>query len=521
MTCGAGLALLGRGSIELTGGSVSCTPDPLWAFVPLRLQFDGVSGSNSFIDSSSSAKSVSIAGGTPVLTDTPSVFGKTVGDFRAINSSISTPWTADMVFGTGPFSLSCHLIIASNGTSSPILRFGENSGARIALTLDAGNNVLFIALSTTGVVLINLTAAVGLPLNTLTHIAVARAVAGGPVVIYVDGIASTSGTPVATFDYNGATLFHCGKTPYSSNPPRWYIRGVDLTIGACRFPGSFAVPDKPICDGAGGMLPVPPPTTVPPSTYTDPLWSSVLFLSAMDLTKINEKTDVAYTLDSAAVTAVNTFDGAGALLCEYPPVSPTSTPFAPSELTAATQRGVFGGCVEFFIRVDSWAAWTSGPCKWANLVQQDDALGEVAWALGIADEGGVPCLQLFSHYINPTTFQEVWKRTQIGAAAPVDGLWHHVAVDFRLSGLTQVMVLYVDGTQQAALTAPAYAAGLPLQFCGQTIFDIVEGVGTYISLPSPALSSTTFDGALDELRVTAHSRYSSNFTAPHYAFSRS
>ena len=245
----------------------------------------------------------------------------------------------------------------------------------------------------------------------------------------------------------------------------------------------------------------------------------------MDLTKINDKTGVAYTLDSASVTATDPFDGAGALACVYPPSAPTSTPFEPPELAGVTLRGSSGGCVEFWLRPDAWEPWVSGAFRWANLAQQDSSTGDPLWALGIVDErqsdGSVaPCLQLFSHYLDGSTYLETWRRTQAALLLPFDGLWHQIALDFRYySGFAQTLVLYLDGVELAALTAPSYTAGETIQFGGQTVFAPLEGVSPYTA---PAgITSSTFDGALDEIRVTASSRYSGPFVVPHYAFPRS
>ncbi len=537
MTCGAGLTLLGRGGRELSGSGAACVVDPYYSGDPtgetlLLVHGDGVDGAQVFTDSSSHARTFTVVGtGVVTETDSEAFNGSSIRnalDASYIIATLSTPiGVADLFtleffiqiiagvgipgsYGSGGRGAVIRCLIASavrlefcgalSGATQHVVGYRSDFG----FMTDAGASLQ------------------GSKTNAeRCHIAVTRETPG-QIKVWADGfLARTLNTSEVQFD----RIAVGNQSGYLASITGARIEELRVTRGVARYTATFTPPTLPYCSSSLPSYEIdPPPTTIPPGTYTDSQWASVRFLSAMDLTKVNLKTSVAYTQDSAAVTATDPFDGAGALACVYPPESPTSTPFSPVELATLTLRGASGSCVEMWVRLDAWTAWTSGAYKWANLVQQDDLGGDPAWAVGIADElaDGVvtPCLQLFSHYIDRRSYLEIWRRTWARAAFPVDGQWHHLAVDFRsYSGFVTTIVVYLDGAAIAALTAPDYTVGQTLQFAGQTTFDIVEGTGIYTT---PAgLSSTTFDGALDEVRVTEASRYPSNFTVPHYAFPRS
>ena len=530
MTCGAGLTLLGRGGRELVGSGTACVPDPYYnGPVPHTvLLLHG----ETMADSSSEPKTVTPIGSAAVST-AQSKFGGSSYLFNGTTDRLSLPAHADFNFGSGAYTIEAWMLSTDVATKNRFL-FSEAENitggfAYMYLGVLVDGTLQAYVQPTTGGGGPVLASSPGLITTGGWH-HVALSVAGSNALLFYDGVlvatsASWVAFPDAKVQNVSVGAIGNGFTDGSAGMWSGYIEELRITKGAARYTIDFTTDTVAFCNSGDPPYTIdPPPTTVPPETYVDLLWPSVRFLSAMDLTKVNLKTSVAYTQDSAAVTATDPFDGAGALACVYPPESPTSTPFSPAELATLTLRGASGSCVEMWVRLDAWATWTSGAYKWANLVQQDDLGGDPAWAVGIADElvDGVvtPCLQLFSHYIDRRSYLEIWRRLQRGAAFPVDGQWHHLAVDFRsYSGFVTTIVVYLDGAAIAALTAPDYTVGQTLQFAGQTTFDIVEGTGIYTT---PAgLSSTTFDGALDEVRVTEASRYPSNFTVPHYAFPRS
>lgn len=518
MTCGAGLALLGRGGREFafTGSS-----DPHWADVLLLLHFNGADASTTFTDSSSYNRTLTIFDGTPELDTAQSMFGSSASLYGG-TGNVRLRWDISGAEWDAPnWTFECfYRRTSAAGSPDGILYY------RTGLGLQVRNSPYDFALTDTFSILADtVTQTV---LGTWCHLAVSVQTVGitRTAYLFIDGVLEDtySVTNSSLELTSSATPAEIGRTSDIGFAQLYaHLDEVRITA-ACRYTTTFTIPAEAYPDYDEAVV-TPPPTTVPPVTYTDAYWTSVLFLSAMDLTKVNDKTSVAYTLDSASVTATGPFDGAGALACVYPPSAPTSTPFEPPELAGVTLRGSSGGCVEFWLRPDAWEPWVSGAFRWANLAQQDSSAGDPLWALGIADErqsdGSVaPCLQLFSHYLDGSTYLETWRRTQAALLLPFDGLWHHIALNFSYyGGLAQTLVLYLDGVALIALTAPSYTAGETIQFGGQTVFAPVEGVSPYTTPAS--ITSSTFDGALDEIRVTASSRYSDPFVVPHYAFPRS
>jgi len=360
-----------------------------------------------------------------------------------------------------------------------------------------------------------------------THFAVVRS--GSTVSVYRDGTLVSSGTSSATLNFQHLELgrFRPGGDLYLTG----YIEEFRLTKGVARYTGNFTPKLMAFCNSSLPPYEIePPPSTVPPETYTDPLWASVRFLSAMDLTKVNLKTSVAYTQDSAAVTATDPFDGAGALACVYPPASPTSTPFDPSASMTLPSYPP-GLTIEFWLRVDSWETWTSGAYKWANLCQVDNAsdVDAPAFALAIVDElvdgEVVPCFQVYGYHFSAYSFYLHYNLSKKGLRVPVDGAWHNITIAFRYySPFTRwTATLYVDGAEQTGVYA---TPGIP-RFGGVIIPPNKVGQGyigfVYTNPVSPSITPTTFAGAVDEIRITAANRYDewNDFVVPHYAFPRS
>jgi len=523
MTCGAGLALLGRGGREFafTGSS-----DPYWADVLLLLHFNGADASTTFTDSSSYNRTLTIFDGTPELDTAQSMFGSSASLYGG-TGNVRIRWDISGAEWDAPnWTFECfYRRTAAAGSPDGILYY------RTGLGLQVRNSPYDFALTDTFSILADtVTQTV---LGTWCHLAVSVQTVGitRTAYLFIDGVLEDtySVTNSSLELTSSATPAEIGRTSDIGFAQLYaHLDEVRITA-ACRYTATFTVPAEAYPDYDEAVV-TPPPTTIPPVTYTDAYWASVLFLSAMDLTKVNDKTGIAYTLDSAAVTATDPFDGAGALACAYPPSAPTSTPFDPaSSMTFAyTSTGL---TIEFWLRVDSWTEWTSGAYKWANLCQVDNAFDADApnFALALADElvdgEVVPCFQVYGYhrsslngYVNYTLVKEALR-------AAVDGAWHNVTIAFRYYSpfARWNATLYIDGAEQTTLLA---SPGSP-RFSGVVVPPNKVGQGAvgfvYTSPISPAITPTTFAGAIDEIRITAADRYDewSPFVVPHYAFPRS
>lgn len=95
---------LGTGSYSSASGSVTPGSDPNFASVSLLLHMDGSSNSTTFTDSSSSAKTVT-AVSPAVISTTQSKFGGSSGYFSSTTSALTTPYAANLDFGSGDFTM--------------------------------------------------------------------------------------------------------------------------------------------------------------------------------------------------------------------------------------------------------------------------------------------------------------------------------------------------------------------------------------------------------------------------------
>lgn len=120
------------------------------------------------------------------------------------------------------------------------------------------------------------------------------------------------------------------------------------------------------------------------------------------------------------------------------------------------------------------------------------------------------------------------QRTICGTSSVLDNAWHHIAVQRQRSD--GAMSLYVDGTLQASATGAqgpdgdiSYPDnGTPGSFCGAGGNQPCTGSDPYLVLAAEkhdaGSSFPSYNGFLDELRLSNTLRYSSNFTRPSAPF---
>lgn len=186
---------LGRAGLRPKAATPS--GDPYWANVVLAAHMDGSNGSTSFSDSSSYGRVLS-AFGNAQITTSQSVFGGASATFDGTGDYIRTPYTSDLDFGSGDFTVECWIRVTAtrtyNGHICGTYTFGSVDGgtqnAGWGLSSSPGMAVSFgwspggtwqqLALTPDGV----------LTLNTWHHIAVSRV--GGTIKIFVDGVQKAS-----------------------------------------------------------------------------------------------------------------------------------------------------------------------------------------------------------------------------------------------------------------------------------------------------------------------------------------
>lgn len=228
---------------------VSTAGDSYFNSVSLLMHAEGTNGSSSFVDSSATPKTVSIANGTPTISTTQSKFGSS--SIRLVNTG-STANSSDslriasggasgpMDLSTGDFTIEFFMRAAAAQTTRLIM------GSANALT---GTGGWGIRLDSTGLVLLGNgngqgSAAWSWNTNTWYHVAVCRS--GSTTKIFVDGTQVGSNlTPTFVAESAGSYVYlgaHAGDSYNASYGFNGHLDEVRITKGVARYTANFTAP---------------------------------------------------------------------------------------------------------------------------------------------------------------------------------------------------------------------------------------------------------------------------------------
>jgi hypothetical protein len=240
--------------------------DQYYNNVNLLLRLTGSNGSTSFVDNSSSPKTMTANGNAQISTAQTKFSGGSLyldgnGDY------LTTPNTTSLLLGTNDFTIECFLYLTQNGTTAvgetyaPLIQLGnyfaENSNSRVFYSfiynVQAGNRLSFATKggNSFGVpdyygVSSN---AINIPLNTWAHVAVTRT--SNQIKFWYNG--SLVGTD-STYSWNSINL---NVTPGANNNlyigrqsgfssvdgAVWhfpgYLSNIRITNGVARYTGNF------------------------------------------------------------------------------------------------------------------------------------------------------------------------------------------------------------------------------------------------------------------------------------------
>jgi len=220
--------LVGVGEVgTVTAGNTNA--DPYFANVQLLLHMDGTSGSTSFPDSSTAARTVTVFGNAQVSTAVfkygdGSVVCDGAGDYLQTNTVLvasTTAWTAE--FWVYP---AFNATLRVNSTSGTVLNLG--------LRYDIGGAVRFLLTPTLspGLAVIDTTP---LAANTWAFIAAVNDVVAGQMRVYINGalvVTQTNKTLGANLRLSGPST-----TSLEGN-----IDEVRVTTGVARYTSNFTPP---------------------------------------------------------------------------------------------------------------------------------------------------------------------------------------------------------------------------------------------------------------------------------------
>ncbi|MEM7369683.1 MAG: LamG-like jellyroll fold domain-containing protein [Bacteroidota bacterium] len=151
--------------------------------------------------------------------------------------------------------------------------------------------------------------------------------------------------------------------------------------------------------------------------------------------------------------------------------------------------------------------WING-----NIILDRDRFNQER-AFGISIAGGVPVFGILDPFFNSQTI--------CGTTNVLDNVWHHIAVQRRLSD--GWIWLYVDGMLEAQADGPdgnvSYPDdGVPGNFCGGPCTNSDPFIVLGAEKHDAGAAFPSFNGFMDELRFSDVLRYTANFTPATSAF---
>ena len=240
--------------------------DQYYNNVNLLLRLTGSNGSTTFVDNSSSPKTMTANGNAQISTAQTKFSGGSLyldgnGDY------LTTPNTTSLLLGTNDFTIECFLYLTQNGTTgvgetyAPLIQLGnyfaDNSNSRVFYSfiynVQAGNKLSFSTKGGNGFgapdYYVASSNAINIPLNTWVHVAVTRT--SNQIKFWYNG--SLVGTD-STYSWNSINLnvtpgannnLYIGRMSGTSNldGALWYFPGylsnIRITNGVARYTGNF------------------------------------------------------------------------------------------------------------------------------------------------------------------------------------------------------------------------------------------------------------------------------------------
>lgn len=237
--------------------------DPQFNEVVLLLHMDGSDGSTTFTDSSSYARTATVNGNAQIDT-AQSKYGGAAGLFSGVQSGSGSSEVADCVIfsdsadysmGSSDWTMEVWVRQTSNAENMEIASHRDAGGSQPfwLFRLNTDGTVRFYFLNSGSQLITDVTTTNSISLNTWHHVAVVRS--SGSVAIYIDGVASGSGTNLSTAYEDPAGDFALGVgTDAATAASGWggpYVGHIDefrWTIGTARYTSNFTPPTEAFPD---------------------------------------------------------------------------------------------------------------------------------------------------------------------------------------------------------------------------------------------------------------------------------
>ena len=448
-----------KGSAVYTGTSFTVPTTPLTDITNTVLL---TCRNNRFMDASSEANAVYVAGGTPKVKPFSPFSSSTTYTATSKGGSIQVPThvapnnltiaaTSDFAFGTGDYTLEAWVyptdLYNSATTGNFVIDF-RSSG-------NTGANYMYLGVNGSGdgvLVPFSGSAVSGIDKNAWNHIAVSRE--SGTERTFINGVFKASTSNTTNFSTNATATI---ASRYAENNSNWsqvegYISNLRVVKGTAVYTSTFTCPTAPVGDITNTKL---------LANFTN----AALFDQAG---KTNLDTVGNAQLDTSVKkfgTASAEFDGTG----DYLTIRPSSfIPLGGGNFTIE--------CFAYFSTVAS-----RGLFQLSNGILNTTTRGPAVGCSSGTGKWGI---------YHGTTWLEH------GSSVPSATTWYHVAF-VRNSGTSK---FYVDGTEILSVS------------------DTTNYTDTYFTIGGWYTTGYLMHGYIDEFRITNKARYTSNFTAPTKAF---
>jgi len=409
--------------------------------------------SNRFIDNSATNATFSPTGTpsiqafsplAPSIPYTTSVGGS--GYFDGTGDYLTVANATPLQFGTSSFTINCWIYRNAAGVAHTIASKGSNTGPTgWAFQVTTANVLQFtfnIPATTT------ITSSQTIPANTWTYVTVVRDFGGGFFAIYINGAFAANTFAGSSVDFSQANDLYIGTNRSTANNFNGYISGFEYIKGTATIPSG---------------VPTAPPT---PTTNTQLLlnFTNAAIYDASNKTNIETVGTAQASITQTKFGTTSVFiNGAGNYLL--------------MPVTQATRFGSANWTIELFFRASTINSrqmilcWNSSTNVYAACSINFLANNKIGLQMS---ETGTDL------YIDDTT-------DGLGSALSAD-TWYYLVVT--RSGAT--ITVYIDGSSIGTYTLSSATASL---MTTATAVRNVIGAG-------PNLTGLTFNGYIDELRVT-------------------
>ena len=438
------------------GGIVIDNGDPFYSAVSMLLPMDGTNGSTTFTDSGPNAIALTPSGDAKIST-TQSQFGGASGSFDGAGDWVVSGSNTAFGYGTGDFTWEFWFYANSYpGTTYLIDHSTSGNGG----TIHYYNSIMRYYNTTvgTGSTLYSQGFGTGWSTGVWYHLAASRQ--SGVTKLFKNGVLITSASDSHNYPTNRIVI---GASGGLTVPFNGYLDDLRISQFA-RYTSTFTPPTAAL------------PTTAS-STPADPYYGYTSLLLHMDgtsgSTNFVDSGPSALAVTAAANAQISTtqvkygsasgyFDGTG------------------DSLTIPANTALALGAGDYTI--EGWFySLTSGTSLRGMIDFRTAATGTNGLMLRENDGG-------FLVYLNSGTLLS----TTTGRVA---NQWQHIALVRKGTAVT----LYVDGVSRATATSST------------TLTDNVLRISGFVDTQS---NLYTYNGYMDEIRITKYARYQSSFTPP-------